>query len=85
MAQYEQTSYTNNDIKLFLLNEFKDENNKDKLNYIIQDILEANYYNKLSQRTYSQFYHKKLVDTITYRLKKPITYKHSKDHYTDAF
>ena len=85
MAQYEQTSYTNNDIKLFLLNDFKDQNNQDKLNYIIEDLLEQKNYNKISQRSYALFYHKKLVDTITYRLKQPITYKHSNGHYTDAF
>tara|TARA_Y100000741_G_scaffold295492_1_gene236091 strand:+ start:2563 stop:2820 length:258 start_codon:yes stop_codon:yes gene_type:complete len=84
MAQYEQQSYTKQDIKTFLLNDFKDEKNKQKLDYIIEQILEENSYAQISQRAYLQIHHKKLVEIIKNKLKKTITYKHSKEHYTNA-
>ena len=84
MAEYELEFYTNQDIKTFLLNDFKDEKNKEKLNYIIEQALDGTTYTKISQRGYLQVYHKKLVDTIKNRMNEPLTYKHSKEHYTNA-
>ena len=84
MAEYEQEFYTNQDIKTFLLNDFKDEKNKEKLNYIIEQLLDGNTYTKISQRGYLQVHHKILVNTIKNRMNEPLTYKHSKEHYTNA-
>ena len=46
--------------------------------------LDGTTYTKISQRGYLQVYHKKLVDTIKNRMNEPLTYKHSKNHYTNA-
>ena len=84
MAQYEQESYNNQTIKSFILNDFKQEKNKQKLDHIIEQTLEEHNYTKTSQRAYLLFHHKNLVNIIKNKLKEPLTYKHSKVHYTNA-
>lgn len=84
MAQYQEDNYTNEDIKQFLLRDFKSYENKEKLNDVINQTLKKRDYTQCSQMAYCIVHHTQLLDIVKKELIKPETYKHSNGHYTDA-
>ena len=83
---YHTTSYTKEELKLLLINYFKDNEDKTKLEIIIDDVLEKfkSLYNNCSKRAYitsSDNIIKKEIENV---YKKNDSYQHSKYHYTNC-
>ena len=82
--QYEKESYSKKDLKTLLLIEFKIFEDKERLEEIINNILENNksLYNNCSKRCYLSSGDKIIKKKIKTELDN-ITHKHSKYHYTN--
>ena len=80
---YQTQNYTKEDIKYLLLNEYKEVEDKTKLNNIINEILKQNkhLYKNCSKEHYSIFIHTVFKKKLDERIN--ISYKHSKYHYTN--
>ena len=83
---YEKETYTKEDLKALLLTEFKKFEEKERLEKIIDTILEnnKNLYNKCSQRTFLTSGFKIIKEKIQTELYN-ISYKHSKTHYVNIY
>lgn len=84
--QYEKESYSKEDLKVFLLKEFKKFEETERLEEIIDTILENNksLYKNCSQRAFLISGNKIIKEKIQTELDN-ISYKHSKNHYTNIY
>lgn len=85
-TQYEKESYTKEDLKVLLLTEFKNFKEKERLEEIVDTILENNklLYKNCSQRTFLISGNKIIKEKIQTEFDN-ISYKHSKNHYTNIY
>ena len=82
---YHTKAYTKEELKLSLLDYFKDNKNKTKLEIIIDDVLEKfkSSYNNCSKRAYINSSDNIIKKEIENAYKKNDSYQHSKYHYTN--
>ena len=85
-AQYQTEAYTKEDLKVLLLEDFKKFEETEKLDEIIDIILENNksLYNNCSQRAFLNSGIKIIKEKIQTEIHN-ISYKHSKNHYTNIY
>lgn len=83
---YQKEAYSKEDLKVLLLTDFKKFEETERLDEIIDIILENNkgLYNKCSQRAFLTSGIKIIKEKIQTEIDN-ISYKHSKNHYTNIY